>query len=139
MPVFLRVTLIATAAFIVVEAIPLAWFNFVLCWVIIAGAAYQYPHLILGKVQAMSSSVGFAVGMGAAIGAIVNTIGMCGALVLHVVFGALGAANTTGVLNSVSAVGDLFQVAGAPFVGAALGAIGGLVGGSTIPRTSQVV
>jgi len=34
MPVFLRVTLIATAAFIVVEAIPLAWFNFVLCWVI---------------------------------------------------------------------------------------------------------
>lgn len=146
LPAFLRVTLIATVAFIVVEAIPLAWFNFVLCWVIIAGAAYQYPHLILGKVQAMSSSVGFAVGMGAAIGAIVNTVGMCGALVLHVVFGALGAANphdatanTTGVLNSVSAVGDLVQVAGAPFVGAALGAFGGLVGGSTIPRTSQVL
>ena len=53
MNAFLRVTLIAVVAFIVVEAIPLAWFNFVLCWTIIVGAAYQYPHLILAKVQAM--------------------------------------------------------------------------------------
>jgi hypothetical protein len=39
--------------------------------------------------------------------------------------------------STYSAVGDLFQVAGSPFVGAALSAIGGLVGGSTIPRASR--
>jgi hypothetical protein len=146
MAVFLRVALIATAAFIVVEAIPLAWFNFVLCWAIIVAAAYQYPHMILARVQAMSSSVGFAVGMGATIGAIVNFAGMSGALVLHLVFVGMSgvthahdrAADTSTMLNSFSVVGDLFQIAGAPFVGAALGAIGGLIGGSTIPRPGRV-
>ena len=147
MNAFLRVTLIAVVAFIVVEAIPLAWFNFVLCWTIIVGAAYQYPHLILAKVQAMSSAVGFAVGMGAAIGAIVNFVGMFGALVLHFsLFGASAMAHahdanpgTNTVPYLPSAVGDLFQIVGAPFVGAVLGAIGGLVGGSTIPRGSRAV
>jgi len=144
MTVFLRVTAIATIAFVVVEALPLAWFNVVLCWAIIVIAAYRYPHMILDKVQAMSSAVGFAVGMGAAIGAIINFAGMCGALILHtIVVGISGAAHAHDssldagtTLNAFSAVGDLFQVAGSPFVGATLGAIGGLVGGSTVPRST---
>lgn len=100
--------------------------------------------MILGKVQAMSSSVGLAVGMGA-IGAIVNFVGMCCAFVLHVIFlGVSGAAHAhqanpdaNTLLNGVSAVGDLFQLAGSPFLGAVLGALGGLVGGSTVPRVSR--
>jgi hypothetical protein len=144
MTVFLRVTIIATIAFVVVEALPLAWLNFVLCWAIIVIAAYRYPHMILAKVQAMSSSVGFAVGMGGAIGAIVNFAGMCGALILHFAFfGSVMAAHAHDtnpdartIATSFSVVADFFQIAGAPFVGALLGAFGGLVGGSTVPRST---
>ena len=142
MNVFIRIVLIASGAFIVVEAIPLAWFNFVLCWSIIIVAAYVYPHHLIDKVQAMSSSVGFAVGMGAAIGALVNTLGMIGAFVVHSIFFGLAATahrpDEFGALaGSASAVGDMMQLVGAPFWGAALGAVGGLVGGSTIPRGSR--
>jgi len=146
MTAFIRITLLSTAAFIVVEALPLAWFNFILCWVIVVGAAYRYPHLIIAKVQAMSSAVGYSIGLGAAIGALVNTLGMCGALLVHLILGATGAtiqndatANAGGVLSGISAIGDMFQIVGAPFVGALLGVTGGLVGGSTVPRSGAVV
>jgi hypothetical protein len=145
MPVFLRFAAVGSAAFLVVELIPLAWFNFVLCWAIVIGAAYQYPHLILSKVQAMSSSVGFAVGMGAALGAIINFCGMLGALILHSIVFALAAhgmnvahptdADEVGSLaGSMGVAGDFLQLLGAPVWGAVLGAVGGLVGGSTIPK-----
>ncbi len=140
MNVFLRVVLYATVAFGVVEVLPLAWFNFVLCWIVVVMAAYRYPHMILARVQTMSSAVGFSVGMGAAIGAIVNTAGMCIALVFHTIFAAGTAAHDStvasiGIMNGFSALGDFMEVVGAPFVGAVLGLIGGLIGGSTVPKS----
>jgi hypothetical protein len=142
---FWRVVIFATIVFIVADLLPLAWLNFVACWAVVVVAAYRYPHLNLGKVQAMSSSVGYGLGMGAAIGAIVNTVGVLGAFVGHAFIGGLGVAAghssgvaaTAGLANSVSALGEFFQLFSAPVWGAILGLIGGLVGGSTVPKLSM--
>ncbi len=143
MRAFSRLLLIGTIAFIVAQALPLAWLNFALCWAIIIAVAYRYPHFIPLKVQAMNSPVGFAVGMGAALGALINTVGMCCAFLLHLLTGAIEIANTNsstaqtaGVFSGITAAADLFQIFGAPFLGAVLGAVGGLIGGSTMPRIS---
>jgi hypothetical protein len=142
--IFIRVVLFGTISFGIIEILPLAWLNFVFAWIIVVGAAYRYPHLILNRVQTMSSAVGFSAGMGLAIGAIINTLGVILTLLFHSLFAASSLAHNSaghsiGALNGISAVGDLFQIFGAPFVGAILGLIGGLIGGSTVPKSSLMM
>ena len=150
MPTFLKVALIGIGVFFVVSRLPLPFISSVICWVVITLAAYYYPKQIAEKVEQMSSPTGYAVGMGVLMGVAINTGGvllnfiwdLCAASVAGVAAGAShntdfasnAAAGAT--IAGLGALGNLFLLFGAPIWGAALGALGGLIGGSTMKRAA---
>ncbi|TAM62438.1 hypothetical protein EPN52_00695 [bacterium] len=141
---FFRVLLIALAAFFVASRLPLLFVDSLLCWAIIIVAAWKYPQLVGQKMQQISSPVGYAVGMGALLGAAVNFGGVLANLLWHVIAGSMaaslasqnGLAAGAAITNGFGAFGDLFQTFSAPFWGALLGVVGGLIGGATIPKST---
>lgn len=95
----------------------------------------------------MSSPVGYATGIGALMGAAIN---LCGVIVLMIwsliafstattaaASGHAQAAASAGAgFAAVSALARFIELLGAPFWGAVLGAFGGLIGGSMVPRAA---
>lgn len=152
LPPFWRIFLIATAAFVILKMLPLFFLGTLLCWVIVVAAGWKYPLSITEKIQTMSSPTGYSIGMGALMGAAVNFSGVIVMLVWSVVWMAVGAtaahaaaANHHGdalaassLMAGVGAVGWFVSAFGAPFWGAALGALGGLIGGSQVPKVAVV-
>jgi hypothetical protein len=152
---FLRVFAIATLAFVVVAILPLFFISTLLCWAIVVIAGWRYPLSMLEKVQQMSNPTGYAVGMGALMGGAVNFVGVIvmviysvivvGVSALHspaIVPGhhspAADAAAMNGVGHMVGTMGWIVEAIGAPFWGAILGAFGGLIGGSQVPKIRTV-
>jgi hypothetical protein len=113
-----------------------------LCWSIVVVAAVLYPRQIAEKIDAMASAVGYSVGMGALLGVIINTIGV----LLGVIFlSALAAsarhpgAEGVSLFAGLGALGGIAVLFGAPFWGAVLGALGGLIGGSMHTRSGAAM
>ncbi|NNM91788.1 MAG: hypothetical protein HKL92_00445 [Candidatus Eremiobacteraeota bacterium] len=148
MPPFWRVFTVATVACVIVSALPLFFISTLLVWTIVAIAGWKYPQLLAGKVQGMSSPTGYAVGMGALMGASVNLAVVLVMIVWTLIWGSVVAGalahahqDMRGLQTATESIyagmmGVTWLIAGffAPFVGAALGAFGGLIGGSQIPK-----
>lgn len=106
MNVFLRYALFATLAFSLVNLMPLWFISSIACWLIVVLAAYRYPHAILERVQHMSSAVGFSLGAGAGMGAIVNTLGVLVAFAVHATLlnGRPASPETRSVTETIAAI-----------------------------------
>lgn len=147
LPPFWRVFLVAILAFIFVSLIPVPFLSSLLAWGIVAAAGWQYPVQLGDKIQNMSSPTGYAIGMGALMGAAVNFVGVLVMVILSTIFagiafsaashaahGVSDAAALGGIGAGLGMMAWLISAVFAPFWGAALGALGGLIGGSQVPK-----
>lgn len=150
---FFRVFAIATLAFVVVAILPLFFISTLLCWTIVVVAGWRYPLAMLERIQRMSNPTGYAVGMGALMGAAVNLVGVIVMVIYSTIVvgisashspvivpgqhsAAADAAAMSGVGHMVGAMSWTVEAIGAPFWGAILGAFGGLIGGSQVPKVT---
>lgn len=150
---FLRIFLVATIAFVGVSVLPLFFISTLLCWAIVGIAGWRYPLEMIDKIKIMSSPTGYAIGMGALMGAAVNLAGV----IVMVMYTSAMLSMATSAARSVSSAGDsgsqavtagavgalglgamgwMLSAVAAPFWGAILGAFGGLIGGSQIPKAA---
>ncbi|HET9095127.1 MAG TPA: hypothetical protein VFN37_00575 [Candidatus Baltobacteraceae bacterium] len=149
MPAFWRVFTIATLAFVVLKILPLLFIGTLLCWAVVVAAGWKYPLSMTEKIQTMSSPTGYAIGMGALMGAAVNFAGVILMLIWSLIWVSIGAGAAaaaahnhnealaaTSFVAGLGALGWFFSAFTAPFWGAILGAFGGLIGGSQVPKAA---
>ena len=135
---FLKTAIIATLGYFIAGRVP--FLHGVLGWIVLIGAPFLYVRW-KPSISAMTSPLGYSLGMGALIGAIANEAGTVLTIlfeILAVAIGAGGHTATSGLAVLGAGVGGAFALIHllyGPFVGAVLGLFGGLIAGSMLPKS----
>lgn len=137
---FLKTIIVASLAYFVVGRVP--FLHGILGWIVLIGA----PFLLVRwntEMASMTSPLGYSIGMGALVGAIANEAGTVLAIFFDLLVFGIGA-SSNGLAGGTVAFGagvgltfELVHLLYGPFVGAVLGALGGLIAGSMRTKSSS--
>ncbi|WP_053958365.1 hypothetical protein [Sulfobacillus thermosulfidooxidans] len=125
--------------YFIAERVPLI--NGLVGWIVLISMPILWSRWNASALTSRESPVGYAVGIGVLVGALVDLIGaILNTIFLGIVtvlFQSMG--NATGLAGATGAgLITTFSIVHwfiAPFVGGFLGALGGLIGGASLPRS----
>lgn len=123
-----------TLAYFLAERLPVI--HGLVGWIVLIGMPVLWTRWSASSLITRQSPVGYAIGLGAVLGASIDLAGA----ILNTLFLALlsvSLASSSTLASAGAGVGAMFSLGHwviAPFVGGFLGALGGLIGGASLPR-----